>query len=160
MGRMRQKQQVDQADQVGQVGQVGAMRPLRVTLIIIGVVQLFLGLPFVVAPGLYNVVLHLSSAPAWTQWFFVMAGARFFALGYGMFLAARDPIRHVAWINAMIAVQAFDWLGTMYTIMTGTISLTQAIDAPYLPIIFIAALLVWYPRTSPKSAARPLETPR
>lgn len=153
MGRVPQKRQLDQADQVGQVS---PMRPLRVTLIIIGVVQLLFGLPFVVAPGLYSVVLHLSSAPAWTHWFFVMAGARFFALGYGMFLAARDPIRHVAWINAMIAVQAFDWLGTMYAILTGAISLAQAVDAPYLPLIFIAALLIWYPRASSKVGSAPV----
>jgi hypothetical protein len=124
------------------------MRPLRITLVIIGIVQVFFGLPFVVAPGLYSLVLHLPSAPAWTNWFFVMNGARFIALGYGMFLAARDPRKHVAWIKAMIAVQALDWLGTMYSLVTGAISLPQATDAPYLPVIFIIALLVWYPRGS------------
>jgi hypothetical protein len=127
------------------------MRPLRITLIIIGVVQMFFGLPFVVAPGLYSVILHLSSAPSWTTWFFVMSGARFLAMGYGMFLAARDPIKHVAWINAMIGVQALDWLGTMYCLMIGAITLAQATDAPYLPILFISALLIWYPRGTAKA---------
>jgi hypothetical protein len=123
-------------------------RPLRVTLIVIGIVQVFFGLPFVIAPGLYSMVLHLSSAPAWTTWFFVMSGARFLGMAYGMFLAAYNPIRHKAWINAMIGIQALDWLGTMYSIATGAISLLQATDAPYLPLIFIAALLIWYPRGS------------
>jgi len=122
------------------------MRPLRIALIIIGVVQVFFGLPFVVAPGFYSVILHLSSAPSWTTWFLVMSGARFLAMGYGMFLAARDPLTHVAWINAMIGVQALDWLGTMYCLMIGAITLAQATDAPYLPIAFISALLIWYPR--------------
>jgi hypothetical protein len=122
------------------------MRPLRITLVVIGIVQVFFGLPFVVAPGLYNLVLHLPTAPAWTNWFFVMSGARFLAMAYGMFLAARDPVKHVGWINAMIAVQALDWLGTMYAIRTGAISFAQATDAPFLPLIFIAALVIWYPR--------------
>jgi hypothetical protein len=122
------------------------MRPLRVTLVMIGIVQIFFGLPFVVAPGLYSVVLHLSSAPSWTMWFFVMNGARFLAMGYGMFLAARDPIKHIAWINAMIGIQALDWLGTMYSLATGAITLAQATDAPFLPVLFIGALLLWYPR--------------
>jgi hypothetical protein len=126
------------------------MRPLRITLAIIGVVQVFFGLPFVVAPGLYSVVLHLSSAPAWTTWFFVMNGARFLAMGYGMFLAARDPIKHIAWIQVMIGIQALDWLGTMYCLATGAISLAQATDAPFLPVVFIGALLLWYPRGSQK----------
>lgn len=122
------------------------MRPLRITLVVIGIVQVFFGLPFVVAPGVYNLALHLPNAPAWTSWFFVMGGARFLAMAYGMFLAARDPMKHVAWINAMIAIQALDWLGTMYAIGTGAISFAQATDAPFLPLIFIAALVIWYPR--------------
>jgi hypothetical protein len=131
------------------------MRPLRITLILIGIVQVFFGLPFVVEPGLYSTVLHLSSAPAWTTWFFVMCGARFLGMAYGMFLAAYDPIRHKAWINAMIGVQALDWLGTMYVVATGAISLLQATDAPYLPLIFIAALLIWYPRGSRATVGQP-----
>jgi hypothetical protein len=130
------------------------MRPLRVTLVVIGLVQVFFGLPFVVAPGLYSVVLHLSSAPAWTSWFFVMSGARFLGMAYGMFLAARDPAKHVSWINAMIGIQALDWLGTMYSIGSGAISFAQATDAPFLPLVFIAALLIWYPRTSQMDGER------
>jgi hypothetical protein len=127
------------------------MRSLRVTLVIIGIVQVFFGLPFVVAPGLFSLLLHLPGAPAWTAWFFVMNGARFLALSYGMFLAARDPVKHVAWINAMIVVQILDWLGTMYSILTGAITLAQAATASFLPVIFVVALLIWYPR-APKGA--------
>lgn len=123
-----------------------SMRPLRITLVVIGVVQIFFGVPFVIAPGLYSLMLHLPSAPAWTNWFFVMNGARFIGMAYGMFLAARDPVKHKAWINAMIAIQALDWLGTLYSLWTGAITLAQATDAPYLPVIFIIALLIWYPR--------------
>lgn len=131
-----------------------SLRPLRITLVVIGIVQIFFGLPFVVAPGLYSQMLHFSSAPAWTNWFFVMNGARFLGMAYGMFIAARDPIKHRAWINAMIAIQALDWLGTIWSIGTGAISLAQATDAPYLPVIFIVALLVWYPRDSRVSTAQ------
>ena len=135
------------------------MRSLRVTLVVIGIVQVFFGLPFVVAPGLFSLALHLPSAPAWTTWFFVMNGARFLAMAYGMFLAARDPIKHVAWINAMIVVQVLDWLGTMYSILTGAITLTQAATASFLPVIFVIALLIWYPRTSKKVEAQPFLRP-
>ena len=38
------------------------MRSLRVTLVVIGIVQVFFGLPFVVAPGLFSLALHLPSA--------------------------------------------------------------------------------------------------
>src|ERR1051326_5441960 len=131
------------------------MRALRVTLVVIGIVQVFFGLPFVVAPGLFSLFLHLPSAPAWTTWFFVMNGARFLALAYGMFLAARDPVKHVAWINAMIAIQVLDWLGTIYSIVTGAITLAQAATASFLPVIFPVALLIWYPRVPKKAEVQP-----
>jgi hypothetical protein len=135
------------------------MRSLRVTLVVIGIVQVFFGLPFVVAPGLFSLALHLPSAPAWTTWFFVMNGARFLAMAYGMFLAARDPIKHVAWINAMIVVQVLDWLGTMYSILTGAITLTQAATASFLPVIFVVALLIRYPRAPKVAEAQPALQP-
>jgi hypothetical protein len=135
------------------------MLPLRITLVVIGIVQVFFGLPFVVAPGLYSLVLHLPSAPAWTNWFFAMNGARFLGMGFGMFLAARDPLKHRAWINVMIAIQALDWLGTIYSLWTGAITLAQATDAPFLPVIFIVALLIWYPRGSETSVEQTLPHP-
>jgi hypothetical protein len=133
------------------------MRPLRITLVVIGIVQILFGLPFVVAPGIYSAILHLTPAPAWTQWFFAMNGARFLGMAYGMFLAARDPLKHRGWINAMIGIQALDWLGTISSIVTGAISFGQATDAPFLPLVFIAALLIWYPRE--KADSLPLAQP-
>lgn len=124
------------------------MRPLRNTLVIIGIVQFFFGLPFIFAPKLFSGLLGLPDAPAWANWLLIMNGARFLGMGYGMLLSARDPIKHVGWINAMIVVQALDWLGTVYAITTGGITLLQATSAPYLPIIFIVALIAWHPRNS------------
>ena len=122
------------------------MRPLKVTLAVIGVVQVFFGLLFVVAPGQFAYLFHLPVAPGWTNWLLVMGGARFLGMGYGMFVTMRDPLKHRSWIQAMIGVQILDWLATIANLLSGTITLTQASTATFLPIVFIVALLVFYPR--------------
>ncbi len=123
------------------------MRALRTALIVIGVFQLFFGLLFLISPAGAADLLHLGApAPAWARWLLAMMAARFLGFGYGMFLAARDPRRRVAWIDAMIGVQAIDWLATLGYLATGTLSLAQVSTAAIAPPLFIAALLVLHPR--------------
>lgn len=122
------------------------MRPLKVTLAVIGIVQVLFGLLFVFAPGQFAVWFHFPVASAWVNWLLVMAGARFLGMGYGMFIAMRDPVKHRTWIQAMIGIQAIDWLSTIANLLGGTITLSQASTATFLPIVFIVALLVFYPR--------------
>ncbi len=121
-------------------------RPLQITLVFIGIVQLVLGVAFAFAPVGFSTLMGLAQAPAWTYWMFGMFSARAWGFAYGMFLAARDPERHIAWIQAMIGVQAVDWLGTMYFVLTGALTLMQVSTASFLPLIFIALLVIFYPR--------------
>ena len=121
-------------------------RPLQITLVFIGVVQMVLGLAFALVPTQFSAMLGLAAAPTWVYWMFAMFSARAFGFAYGMFLAARDPIKHVAWIRAMIGVQAIDWLATTYYVLTGAVTLAQVTTASFLPIIFIALLVGFYPR--------------
>lgn len=122
------------------------MKPLQVTLVFIGVVQAVLGIIFAFAPAWFGGMMGLEKAPAWTYWMFGMFSARAWGFAYGMFLAARDPQRHVAWIRAMIGVQIADWLGTLYFVLTGAVTLAQVSTASFLPLIFIAMLVIFHPR--------------
>lgn len=123
------------------------MRPLRITLVIIGVFQLVLGLLFTCAPFAAADVFGLEpDAPAWAEWLFVMMGVRFLAFAYGMALAARNPGRHRAWIDAMIVVQAVDWIATLVYLANGDVTLTQVSTAAIMPPLFVTALLWWHPR--------------
>ena len=77
---------------------------LQISLIVVGVAQIFFGVAFTFAPEKFSGLLGLSTAPQWAYWMFSMFGARSFAFAYGMLLAARDPMKHIHWIKAMIAV--------------------------------------------------------
>ena len=123
------------------------MRGLRITLTVIGVFQVLLGALFLAAPGFAAGLFGLTPpAPAWATWLFAMMAARFLGYGYGMFVAARDPRRHVAWIDTMIVIQAIDWIATIAWLATGELTFRQVSTASFAPILFIAGMLWWHPR--------------
>lgn len=75
-----------------------------------------------------------------------MFSARAIGFAFGLFLTIRDPYRHRSWIVAMIIVQAIDWVATVVAIGTGAISLAQATTASFMPIVFIAGMVAFFPR--------------
>jgi len=121
---------------------------LRLTLGGIGTVQVILGIVFIFAPAQFAGLLGLKEAPEWVYWLFTMFGARSLGFAYGMFLAMRDPQRHIIWIRAMIGIQAIDWIGTIYFVATGGVTWLQVSGASFLPLLFIAVLTLRYPRTA------------
>jgi hypothetical protein len=123
------------------------MRPLRISLYVIGAVQLVLGVAFLLLPGQAERLLNLQpDAPAWANWLVAMLGARFLGYAAGMFVTAPRPDQHLAWINTMIGIQVVDWVATMAFLASGELRLAQVGPAAVLPVLFIAALVWWHPR--------------
>lgn len=130
---------------------------LKRTLVLIGVVQVVLGVVLLV-PGLAATLLDLDPAPGWVDWMLVMFGARALGFGYGMVLAARDPAAHPGWIRAMIGIQVIDWVGTIGYLLAGQVTLAQVTTAAFLPVVFVAVLLARFPR-QPANSALPDRSP-
>ncbi|MBI3563032.1 MAG: hypothetical protein HY080_15085 [Gammaproteobacteria bacterium] len=128
-------------------------RLLRFTLWFIAAVQSLLGVAFLLVPGQTTPLLGLSTAPGWTHWLFGMMAARFLGFGYGMALAARDPLANLAWIKAMMVIQAIDWIVTLYYLSAGAVTLAQVTTASFLPVIFVMLLLVSYPKSARPGAS-------
>ena len=128
------------------------MRGLRITLITIGIFQLFFGVVFLVAPSATASLLGLRpAAPAWANWLFAMMAGRFLGYAFGMFAAARKPETAQAWIGTMIVIQAIDWLATIGYLATGHLALAQVPTAAIMPVLFIAGLLWFWPRGASRS---------
>lgn len=120
-------------------------RTLRITLYVIAAFQFFLGAAFLVAPSATADAFGLPAAPGWTNWLFAMMAARFLGYGVGMVVAARDPHRHRAWIDTMIAIQVIDWIATVAHLVGGDVTLRQVSTAAFMPLVFVGALLVLRP---------------
>ena len=132
------------------------MRSLRFMLRFVGVVQLFFGGLFTFAPAAAAVMLHLHpGSPGWVNWLFVMMGARFLGYGFGMFVAARDPLANLTWINTMIVIQVADWVSTIGYLLVHDVSFANVAPAAVLPVIFVAGLLRWHPRRLAMRVAAP-----
>ncbi len=125
------------------------MKVLKLTLRFIGVVQIVLGLIFILVPEQFAQASNLETIPSWVLWVFTMMGARFIGYGIGMFVAARNPRQHLLWIDTMIFIQAIDWLGTIVFLLQGAVTLPQVSTAPFLPVLFVGVLL-YYRLTSLK----------
>lgn len=119
---------------------------LRITLGVIAAFQIVLGILFLLAPQFYGDAVGLEQAPPWVAWMFGMFSARALGYGVGLVLAIRDPLRHRAWIATMIGVQVIDWLVTISLVVQGVLSLAQVSTAGFMPVLFVLALVLTFPR--------------
>lgn len=128
---------------------------LRITLVAVAVFQMVLALAFLFAPGPFAAAVGLAPAAGWAPWMFAMFSARALGFAYGCLVAFRNPIAGRSWITAMIGVQAIDWIATVWFIAAGTITVTQASTAAFMPLLFIAGLVAGYPRDTTRQANGP-----
>ena len=127
---------------------------LKVLLVIVGLVQIILGLAYLFFP---HALLHWmghSVTPMDINYPLGMLGARFLAYGVGMFVIARDPERHAFWILNMVLIQLLDLsVGLVYT-LTGVVPLSLS-GFPMFNALVIASLLwLWRPRSAVLENAR------
>jgi hypothetical protein len=125
----------------------------RCTLRFIALVQTVLGTAFLLAPQATAAQLGLAPAPGWTDWLFGMMAARFLAFGWGMWRAAAAPQANLPWVQAMLGIQAIDWLATLLHLWRGDVTLAQVSTASFLPVVFIALLWWSWPRPAVPAAA-------
>lgn len=122
---------------------------LKVFLVVIGIVQIILGIAYLIVPFEFlRWMGHTLPAPD-MGYPLGMLAARFLAYGLGMFVIARAPTRHAFWINNMVLIQLIDLaVGVVYT-LSGTVSL-QLSGFPMSNAALIALLLwLWRPKSAP-----------
>ncbi|MFY9265748.1 MAG: hypothetical protein WAO61_10040 [Solirubrobacterales bacterium] len=116
-------------------------RTFKITIAVIAAIQFVLGAIMIVAPARFADASGLAPAPDWTAWLFAMFGARCLGFGFGMILALRDPAANRGWLQAMLGVQAIDWLATIGYLAAGTVTISQVTTAAVAPLVFIGVLV-------------------
>ena len=126
---------------------------LKVFLMIVGVVQIVLGLLYLIFPHEFLHAMGHTIPMNDINYPFGMLAARFLAYGVGMFVIARNPVEHRFWIMNMVFIQVVDLaVGVFYT-LNGTISLSLS-GFPMFNATLIAALLwIWRPEQTDASNA-------
>jgi hypothetical protein len=124
------------------------MKKLTVLLYLIGVVQLILGLLYLLVPLQFLALLGHSVPQADIAYPLGMLAARFLAYGVGMFFIARAPEKHLFWINNMILIQAVDLAVGIFYSVTGIVGLGLSGFPMFNATLFIILLTLWRPKTA------------
>jgi hypothetical protein len=128
------------------------MRKVRVLLRLIGVVQIILGLLYLILPRQFLGLQGLSIGEADIAYPLGMLAARFLAYGLGMFFIAANPVRNRFWITNMILIQVIDLaVGVFYT-AAGVVSITHSAFPMFNATLFIILLWLWRPSAQSEQA--------
>lgn len=119
---------------------------LKAFLMIVGVVQIVLGILYLVFPHEFLRSMGHTIPMDDINYPFGMLAARFLAYGAGMFVIAKAPGEHRFWIANMVFVQLVDLgVGIFYT-LNGTITFGLS-GVPMFNAMLIASLLwIWRPK--------------
>jgi hypothetical protein len=124
----------------------------RITLRVVGSIQILLGLAYLLAPRLLLLKMGHSQPAPDLLYPLGMLAARFLAYGAGLWLASTAPDEHVLWIRLMAVIQVIDLMVGMFYTATGVVPLSLS-AFPMFNAVWIAALCYgWRPahaRTPP-----------
>ena len=113
---------------------------------VVGVIQIVLGLFYLIAPGVMLQSMGHSAVAADIYYPLGMLSSRFLAYGVIFLVIAHDPLRHQLWLQGMVMIQAIDLaVGVFYT-ATGVVPVALSGFAMFNASWIIVLLLLWMPR--------------
>ncbi len=122
------------------------IKALKVTLIVAAIVGFINGAMLLIAPDQAIALFNFPELPPEVRYIAGLLGAAYVAFSVGFVLAARDPARHITWVQAGLVVYALSLVMTIYYLLRGTISWDQATIGFIIQVVFIIAFAVLYPR--------------
>lgn len=121
------------------------MKKLSYLLVLVGALQIMLGLAYLFAPGLFlHAMGHTQPQPD-IYYPLGMLAARFIAYGIALLVVAKAPAQNILWINFMILIQFIDLgVGIFYT-AEGILPLALSAFPMFNACWIIALLALWRP---------------
>jgi energy-converting hydrogenase Eha subunit C len=114
-------------------------------MIVWAVVGILFGLGFILAPEKLCSGFGFEKAPAYVPYFLAFIGIAYIVSGFFVIIAARDPLKHIMWVQLAIAWSLLDAIAALYFITRGNVNFSQAGMVPIIDIIFVVAFLILYP---------------
>lgn len=119
---------------------------LAVAMIVWAAIGIVYGLVFIIAPGQTLSTFGPGKWPAYAPYFLMLLGNSYIVSGVFVIIAARDPLKHILWLQLAIAWSLLDALGAFYFMIWGEVNFSQAELGLVIDIIFVVAFLALYPR--------------
>lgn len=114
----------------------------RTLLILIGALQIILGIAFTFAPDLILSSMGQSVPPSDLHYQLGMLASRFLVIGVAFIIISNNIEKHRFWIRAMALIQVLDLAFGIYYTSIGVVGLKQS-GIPMFDAIWIIAACVW-----------------
>ncbi len=113
---------------------------------IVGVIQIILGLFYLLAPGAILHSMGHSAVAADIYYPLGMLSSRFLVYGVIFLIISSEPARHRLWLQGMVMIQTIDLgVGLFYT-ATGVVPIALSGFAMFNAGWIMILLLLWMPR--------------
>jgi hypothetical protein len=121
------------------------MKGLKIAMIAWAVIGILFGLAFLFAPNQMGEGFGLSQVPTYVQYFLALLGNMYIVTSICVILAARDPLKHILWVQFAITGSLMDMIASLVFIIRGSLTFSQGGDNLIINIILVPALLIFYP---------------
>lgn len=124
----------------------------RNLLILIGALQIILGIAFAFAPDMILSAMGQSVPPKDIHYQLGMLASRFLVYGAALIIISNNIEKHRFWIRAMAIIQILDLAFGLYFTASGIVGLKQS-GMPMFDALWIIAACIWVTRR-PQSKAQ------
>ena len=121
------------------------IRALKVVLIVYGVINILLGLAFILAPYQAASLMGFGEIADLGVYVGALYGATAIAASVWLIAAGRDPLRHITWVKFAILWSILLAVAGLYLVVRGAVDFSQAGVGIIIDAVFAAAFLVFYP---------------
>ena len=122
------------------------MKKLSVLLKVVAILQIVLGLGYLLVPGAFLAAMGHSAPQMDIYYPLGMLAARFIGYGLALYVISAAPQRQVLWIDIMILIQLIDLaVGVVYTAM-GVLPIGLSGFPMFNALWIILLLWLWKPR--------------
>src|SRR5437867_2081311 len=101
------------------------IKGLRILLVLDSAVLFVLGVLFIFAPHQVLLAFHFKDLPEGVNYMIGTWGCVYATMAIGYFIAALDPLRHVAWVQVGIARGALECVFGVVCLMRGVVTFQQ-----------------------------------
>ena len=128
------------------------IRGLKVAMIVFGAIGILHGLTLIFIPEQLGAMMGYAKGPAYVAYFLAMLGICVIVPSAFLIVAARDPLKHIMWVQFAIAWAILAVAVDVYSIMRGFVAFEQAGMSVIIDAVFAVAFLALYPYRAARSS--------
>jgi hypothetical protein len=121
------------------------IRGLKVAMIIWAAIAILIGLAYIFIPRQLGEMGGFEKAPVWVEYILALLGVCYIAAGSFIIVAARDPLKHIMWVQFAIAVAILNVVVEASSMSRGLVTFSQEGMPLIINAVFAVALLALYP---------------